>query len=151
MSKIKRCVISDQWVSEWVSEWVSDKITYWAVCGQLKIQRLKYTKTNEFQLRFKKVYSVWLIDHELMIDTLYNWHLILKYCQTFQFSISQKIKLWWWFRRFWSLLGCGRICVFVFVFDFAGSHDYWGVGVWRWQTLQHRGQLKKTIWWKCVL
>ena len=31
--KIKRCV-SDQWVSEWSV--ISDKVTYWAVCGQLK-------------------------------------------------------------------------------------------------------------------
>ena len=28
-------------VSEWVSEWVSDKVTYWAVCGQLKMQILQ--------------------------------------------------------------------------------------------------------------
>ena len=35
--KIKRCV--SEWVSEWSvisDQWVSDKVTYWAVCGQLK-------------------------------------------------------------------------------------------------------------------
>ena len=82
MSKIKRCVVSDQWsvisdqwsvISEWVSEWVSDKVTYWAVCGQLKKNHC--TLHMKKQRKYQMILQCYFISFILFpcLDQLFPW------------------------------------------------------------------------------